>query len=699
MSTVAMSLALCASLSAPVPMRVACVGDSITFGAGIEGREWNCYPAQLGALLGAGWDVRNFGVSGSTILRKGNVPYWRQPAYAEALAFEPNIVVIALGTNDSKPGNWAHESDFVGDCRDLIASFRELPSHPRILLCQPPAAFSEQEISGRRIAEEVCPRLVELAFELGIEIIDLHQGFLAHADLLPDGVHPNAFGAEAIARHLAEVIAFEEAADYDLEGRLAEAHTVGSFHGYRELAFTLEGVDCRIVRPRRVAVGHPWIWRPAFHGYEPQADIALLERGFHVAYCDITNLFGTPVAMAIWDSFYALARELELSPRPVLEGISRGGLAVHNWAIRHPECVGCIFGNTPVLDIRSWPGGKGAGKGSPGDWQDCLSKWALTEEQAATWAGNPVDNARALVAAGIPMIHYVGLADEVVPPAENTDVFERHVRELGGAMTVIRVPGMNHHPPAYNTDDYGPIVDFLLRAMGRKANSATAACPSAEFRGAAAGWGGGTWHDQFEALNRLARERAGEIHVLFLGDSITQGWTGSVERMSAVDGTRAFDRSFGRLGAASFGLSGDRTEHVLYRVRSGNLDPLDPDTIVLMIGVNNLWGRHNTGEEIAEGTAAILKELRARKPRARVILLGCFPTGAPDSWERQQVERLHEGVARLADGQQVRYLDLRPLFLTPEGELSPTTMNADGVHISDEGYEAWGKALAGELGQ
>lgn len=691
-------------VAAPVAGRttpVACIGDSITFGHGVDDRDHCSYPALLGSLLGDEYEVRSFGVSGTTMLRKGDYPYWEQQAYRDALAFEPDIVTIKLGTNDTKSWNWKNEGEYVQDYKDMIASFRALPTAPRVIVCLPVPAFMEgDDISGERVRDQLIPKIRQVAYETECEVVDLYIPLLHHPDFVPDTIHPNGFGMEVIAHKLAEVLSVAGDPGFDIRKGIGIAFQESSFSGFRQLTFTREGRECAIVQPRIAAAGHPWIWRPAFFGWEPQTDIALLEQGFHVAYCDITHLYGTPQALDIWDSFYGFSQAIGLAPKPVLEGISRGGLAIHNWARRNPDKVACLFGYAPVMDVKSWPGGKGKAPVREAEWADCLKLYGFTEEQMLAYTGNPIDNADAIAQAGIPVVHYVGLADVDVPVDENTDPFERRMRELGGDIEVIRVAGMGHHPPAYNADDPAPIVDYILRHLGRKLDFATLPAPSVEFRGEAAGWGGGTWWGQFEKLNQLAREHAAEIRVAFVGDSISQGWTGSEQRMAVEGGERAFDRFYAARGAASFGLSGDRTEHVLYRVTHGDFGALDPKVIVLMIGVNNLWGQRNTGEEIAAGTEAVLHALRERLPNARVLLLGCFPTGATaDSWERQQVDRLHERVAALADGTGVVYLDLRGLFLNADGTPNHTTMGDDNVHLRPEGYEAWATAMEPTLKQ
>lgn len=183
------------------PVRVACVGDSITYGSGIKDRNRNSYPAQMGTLLGSQWEVRNFGVSGATLLKQGDRPYWIQQAYQDALSFRPDVVVIKLGTNDSKPGNWAHKDAFVSDYVALIRSFQTLDSKPRVWICRPVPAFPERwGITEEVIAGEVIPRVDTVAAQTGVPVIDLHAALDGRADLFPDRIHPNTEGAGVMAQ-------------------------------------------------------------------------------------------------------------------------------------------------------------------------------------------------------------------------------------------------------------------------------------------------------------------------------------------------------------------------------------------------------------------------------------------------------------------------------------------------------------------
>ena len=208
---------LCASLAlwavlgaeAATPIKVACVGDSITFGHGIADRRNNSYPAQLGKMLGEGWEVRNFGISGSTLMSQGDRPYIKTSRYQAAHAFEPDVVIIKLGTNDTKPQNWKpenwrHRKAFVGDYIQLINSFRNLESKPVVWICEPVPVFADRwGINDKTVREEIIPRIHYIARKAGVPVFDLYAPLKGHPDFFPDKVHPDADGAAEMAKVIA----------------------------------------------------------------------------------------------------------------------------------------------------------------------------------------------------------------------------------------------------------------------------------------------------------------------------------------------------------------------------------------------------------------------------------------------------------------------------------------------------------------
>lgn len=235
-----------------------------------------------------------------------------------------------------------------------------------------------------------------------------------------------------------------------------------TWNGFERIDFQVGGRNCLLVLPKTAAPGKPWIWRTEFFGHEPQADIALVGKGFHAAYVNVQNMYGAPAALDAMDAFYTrLVNDYHLAPKVVLEGFSRGGLFAFNWAARHPERVACLYVDAPVCDFKSWPGGKLRGKGSPGDWERLKRVYGLTEQQALAYRLNPVDNLEPLAKAKIPILDVCGEADTVVPVEENTRLVERRYRQLGGEIQVIAKPNCEHHP--HSLKDPAPIVSFVLR--------------------------------------------------------------------------------------------------------------------------------------------------------------------------------------------------------------------------------------------
>lgn len=189
------------------PIRIACVGNSITYGYGIQNREQNSYPARLGQILGEIYEVKNFGVSGRTLLSKGDRPYMKEKAFKDVITYKPNIIIIMLGTNDTKPQNWQHKEDFIPDYKNLVHSFDTLSSKPIIVLCQLVPAFPEHwGINDSTITHEVNPMIVELSKELRLNCIDLHTPFENKPQMFPDQVHPNKEGANLMAWILYEAL-------------------------------------------------------------------------------------------------------------------------------------------------------------------------------------------------------------------------------------------------------------------------------------------------------------------------------------------------------------------------------------------------------------------------------------------------------------------------------------------------------------
>jgi lysophospholipase L1-like esterase len=200
------------------------------------------------------------------------------------------------------------------------------------------------------------------------------------------------------------------------------------------------------------------------------------------------------------------------------------------------------------------------------------------------------------------------------------------------------------------------------------------------------------WLKRHEAFAAMAQK--GNIDVLFLGDSITDDWGGQGHNPKAR-GRELFAKDFEPLKTANFGIGGDRTEHVLWRLQHGELDGIHPKVAMLMIGTNNTPGaKANTAEQIAEGITAIVKEIRQRSPQTKILLLGIFPRGqAPTNPLREKIKQVNEIISKLDDGgKTVKYLDIGAKFLQPDGTLSQDIMY-DYLHLTSKGYQIWADAV------
>ena len=542
---------LLAALPAQQPLRVACAGDSITYGAGLPDRDHQSYPYLLGELFGARAVVANFGRNAATLMTAGDLPWRTRPEATALRGFAPDVVVLALGTNDSKAKNWVHKDDFAADYQQLVGELQALPSHPRVLLVLPPPAWNEVrrdgDIDGAVVEQQVVPAVRAVAGPANCEVIDLHTPFVPHQDWFPDGVHPDPRGSVLFARTVYAAVTAQFDDDFDLLRALSKGDVTtapADFAGYRRLSFGLgDDITYNIVCPRRVAKGRPWLWNL------PDIDVAALEHGFHVCWCD-------PPAAAPPAALQHLMVNLSLAKTPLMRS----------------------------------PGGQ-------------------------------------------------------------------------------------------------PSLDDALRFAGQHVVFAALPQPGIEWRGEAAGWGGGTWRDQHEALVELGRSHP-DLQLVWLGDSITQGLTGARDRLSHAGGARPFDRVFGDVAAASFGISGDSTEQLLWRLDHGELAGLAPAVIVLTIGVNNL-SAGDQGGDVALGIAAIVNDLRARQPDCHLLVLGCLPAGAADSSLRRERAALMHDVSGLDDGEHVLVRDLAAHFVLPDGSLHAERLAKDGIHLTEPGQQAW----------
>jgi beta-glucosidase len=199
------------------------------------------------------------------------------------------------------------------------------------------------------------------------------------------------------------------------------------------------------------------------------------------------------------------------------------------------------------------------------------------------------------------------------------------------------------------------------------------------------------WATNRQALVlKRAKDAPGDYDIEFIGDSITQGWEGA--------GKSVWQEFYGKRKVINFGVSGDRTQHVLWRFEQGQLDGIKAKVAVVMIGTNNSNNQDNTEAEILEGVTAIVQQIRAHQPDTKILLLGIFPRVKTFSPQRGKILEVNEALARLDDGTHIFYLDLGPLFIENDGSISKSIM-PDALHPNAAGYKIWANATEPKLKQ
>ncbi len=361
-----------------------------------------------------------------------------------------------------------------------------------------------------------------------------------------------------------------------------------------EHRFTYQGRDAIVVTPDSVATGRPWIWRPAFFGAFDSVDRALLREGFHIVYYDLTHGYGAPSTLDAGDSFYRHAVDsLRLSPKVTLEGFSRGGYFVLNWAARNPEKVACIYVDAPVCDLLSWPG-----RHQPDMWHDALRLWDITDEQATgeTLAAYRPELLQPLAAHHIPVIAVCGDSDTDVPFNENMKIWRDRYSALGAPVELILKQGVGHHP--HSLDNPEPIVDFILRHQPAY-ESYLHISPR------------GSLHNSWLKMQNHRKAR-----VAFLGGSITEmeGWHNLImqqlqQRFPYTD----FD--FVCAGIPSTG-----TTPGAFRIENDVLSHGEIDLLFVEAAVNDDTNHFNYIEQV-RGMEGEVRHAREKYPCADIVML------------------------------------------------------------------------------
>ncbi len=453
-----------------------------------------------------------------------------------------------------------------------------------------------------------------------------------------------------------------------------------TWQNFKKVAFEVHGRKAFLIVPAEAASGNPWIWRTEFFGHQPQADLALLGRGFHVATIDIQNLYGSPPAMEAMDAMYAkVTTEFKLAHKTVLEGFSRGGLFTLNWAARQPEKVACIYNDAPVCDFTSWPGGRGTGKGSPSDWERLKKAYGFASDQEAILSQlNPINQIDLLAKAKIPLLHVCGAVDAVVPLEENSRLVQQRYEALGGPMVLIVKPHCDHHP--HSLEDPTRIVNFVLEHTGYSDQVTEPTTPYG--------------YDYFKLRDGLQNcfakfEKQLQGRVAFLGGSITaaKGWRDLVcEDLKKRFPHTEFD--FIDAGISSLGSTPGAFRFQRDVLMRGPVDLLFEEA-----AVNDDTNGFSAVEQL-RGMEGIVRQAKLANPNMDIVLLHFVDPGKMLEIRAGKVPSVIENHERVAEHYQIPSIDLAR-EVTERIDAGEFTWEADfrGLHPSPFGHELYARSI------
>lgn len=228
-----------------------------------------------------------------------------------------------------------------------------------------------------------------------------------------------------------------------------------------ENTYIFNNREATVIVPEKAAEGRPWVWRAEFLGAFDYIDKALLAQGWHIAYYKLSDMFGCPEAVSEMKVFRDdVVKRYNLSPKADMFGFSRGGLYATNYTLKYPEDIATLYIDAPVLDICSWPGGKGKGHGSGDNWKMCLDWYGITDEESADFKGSPIYHIDELIATKVPVLLIAGDNDEVVPYDENGLILANEYEKCGAKIKVIVKPECGHHP--HSVEDTDMPVQYIM---------------------------------------------------------------------------------------------------------------------------------------------------------------------------------------------------------------------------------------------
>lgn len=392
---------------------------------------------------------------------------------------------------------------------------------------------------------------------------------------------------------------------FSLLGTAAAQSATAEWKGFERIDFTFQDRAVRLIIPHSARTGNPWLWRARFPNWHTEADSMLVAEGFHLVYINTDNEYGSPQAIKVWEALYHhLRKTYHLHEKVALAGVSRGGLFVYNFAKKHPEKVASIYAEAPVCDFTSWPGGFGAGAGSAKDWAQLKEAYGFkTDQEARAYADQPIDQLQALAQAKVPILHMIGLEDQIVPPNENTYTLTDRYIQLGGSATVVPCTEGKQNLQGHHFPIETPrlVADFITYHYQQHLPLDAA-----------------HYHQHRKALQnaqiRFEREKVGRV--AFLGGSITHnsGWRDS---LCAFLQKRFPETKFDFVAA---GIPSMGTTPAAFRLDRDVLSKGRIDLLFEEAAVNDATNGRAAEEQI-KAMEGIVRHLRYANPMTDIVMM------------------------------------------------------------------------------
>lgn len=373
---------------------------------------------------------------------------------------------------------------------------------------------------------------------------------------------------------------------------------------FKVVNFKFEGRDAFLKVPQNPLPGKPWIWRAQFHNYHTEVDDILLKRGYYVAFVNTSNMFGSPKAMAVWDRFYChMVNHYGLAQRVVLEGVSRGGLYIHNWAKLNPTKVACIYADVPVCDFRTWPK-----EVNQKEWENLKEMYGFASEtEAMNYQDMPIHNLEGMAALKIPVLHSICNLDKIVPPVKNSMVFGLNYLKAGGIYGAVQQDRVydvkqskGHH---FHLQYADKIAEYIYMNSYPVKNEKY----SKDFH---------HYNDHKFLGSKLKMEKEKKLNIAFFGGSITQnpGWKELVEKYFRTHYPDV-EFTFQRSGIASLGS----VPHA-FRYKRDILDHMVPDILFYEAAVNDNSNGYPKSDQ-QKAIEGIFRNTKSLNPNADIIMM------------------------------------------------------------------------------